>query len=656
MWFLETGCPAVDKGANQPNVFVDPKSSETALPYFSSGKRDDLMQRRYLQALLEGFDPDSAGALPGANPTSEVYGAPMVDVARIHVYAWDARPYPAFPNDVESWGDGDNWRRGHWLTGRIAGAPLAETVSRILLDAGFADHDASSLVGVVPGYMVDRVMSPREMIQPLELAFFFDAFETGAKIRLRHRASDASGASLSPDDLVESSPGAALLKLTRGQETELPASAKVTYWSAATDYRQAVAEARRLAGASDRVSQADLAIVLDDNQAGAIADAWLFEAWVARERAIFTVPPSRLALEPSDTVVISNAGRSRLVRITEVSEHGARDIEARSIDPGIYVLGESARRPPASAQSRPSGQPIGVFIDLPLLRGDESAHVGYFAACQQPWPNGVALYRSPSDTGFTLRAIASVPATMGVTLDPLPSVRPALFDRATRLRVQLDYGELASISPAQMYAGGNLAAVANGDGEREVLQFQTATLTAPRTYELTTLLRGQGGTEGAMRSPLAAGARFVLLTSALVRVDMAADDIGLLFNWRFGPADRDLGHPTFRGVGLRPLSPVHIRGSRSAGDLQVSWIRRTRIGGDSWEAVEVPLGEDSERYEVDVLDGATVKRTLTTTTAAVTYTAADQVSDFGSIPSAITLRVYQVSPTWGRGAPRGATV
>ena len=55
VWFTEIGCPAVDKGANQPNVFIDPKSSESFLPHFSRGSRDDLMQRRYLQALHEGL-------------------------------------------------------------------------------------------------------------------------------------------------------------------------------------------------------------------------------------------------------------------------------------------------------------------------------------------------------------------------------------------------------------------------------------------------------------------------------------------------------------------------------------------------------------------------------------------------------------------------
>jgi hypothetical protein len=43
IWFTEIGCPAVDKGANQPSVFPDPKSSESGVPYFSTAKRDDLV-------------------------------------------------------------------------------------------------------------------------------------------------------------------------------------------------------------------------------------------------------------------------------------------------------------------------------------------------------------------------------------------------------------------------------------------------------------------------------------------------------------------------------------------------------------------------------------------------------------------------------------
>jgi len=43
--FTELGCPAIDRGTNQPNVFFDPKSSESFVPYFSRGWRDDAIQR-----------------------------------------------------------------------------------------------------------------------------------------------------------------------------------------------------------------------------------------------------------------------------------------------------------------------------------------------------------------------------------------------------------------------------------------------------------------------------------------------------------------------------------------------------------------------------------------------------------------------------------
>ena len=49
---IEFGCGAVDKGANAPNLFVDPKSVESALPPFSTGARDEFGQRRALEAVL----------------------------------------------------------------------------------------------------------------------------------------------------------------------------------------------------------------------------------------------------------------------------------------------------------------------------------------------------------------------------------------------------------------------------------------------------------------------------------------------------------------------------------------------------------------------------------------------------------------------------
>ena len=121
-WCDELGCPALDKGPNQPNVFADPKSAESSLPYFSSGGRSDIAQQRFLAAHAEYWDPDSDGFDEANNPVSPIYGGRMVDVSRLYVWAWDARPYPAFPLRGDRWSDHGNWHYGHWLNGRI-GAP-----------------------------------------------------------------------------------------------------------------------------------------------------------------------------------------------------------------------------------------------------------------------------------------------------------------------------------------------------------------------------------------------------------------------------------------------------------------------------------------------------------------------------------------------------
>src|SRR5690606_7816563 len=228
-----------------------------------------------------------------------------------------------------------------------------------------------------------------------------------------------------------------------------------------------------------------------------------------------------------------------LLRVAGIGDRGAREIEALSIDPALYHLGEGGARAARTAPPAASGQPLGYLLDLPLLRGDEPEHAGYFAATQLPWPGAVALFRSPSETGFTLQAIAGAPAITGELLDPLPPGPMGRYDWATRLRVQINIGELASAEEPQVLAGANLAAIRDSAGEWEVLQFRSATLIAPGTYELTGLLRGQAGTERAMGADVSPGAPFVLITQALARVDMAPGEIGLPFNWRFGPAERD---------------------------------------------------------------------------------------------------------------------
>jgi hypothetical protein len=362
-------------------------------------------------------------------------------------------------------------------------------------------------------------------------------------------------------------------------------------------------------------------------------------------------------------LALSLDGRERLLRVTSVSEHGARDVEALSVDPSVYEATPALGRVGRTSAQRASGPPQALFLDLPLLRGDEPEAAGYIAVAQSPWPGSVAILRSPEDTGFARVASADASATVGVLLDPLPPGPIAVFDRATRLRVRLSGDALASVGEAQLFAGANVAAVLGVSGEWEVLQFLTATLVAPSTYELSGLLRAQAGTDIAMAAGAPTGSRFVCIDGKVARVDLVRSEIGLPLRWMVGPAAQPIGGPravttthAFAGVGLRPLSPAHVRGARaSSGDLVLSWVRRTRIGGDTWDVEDVPLGETSESYEVRILAGASVARVLAATEPTVIYTAAQQAADFGIVPTSLTVEIRQRGAL-GLGSPAHATV
>jgi hypothetical protein len=118
--------------------------------------------------------------------------------------------------------------------------------------------------------------------------------------------------------------------------------------------------------------------------------------------------------------------------------------------------------------------------------------------------------------------------------------------------------------------------------------------------------------------------------------------------------------PLFSGADLKPYAPVHVAASADGSDnIILTWVRRSRIGGDLHDATgSVPLGETSEAYSVDILSGpgGSVKRTIDVTAPTATYENADVLTDFGSVPASITVRVYQISGVIGRGFTRETTV
>lgn len=661
VWLAETGCPAVDKGANQPNVFPDPKSSAAGLPYYSSGARDDLVQRRFIAAVLGAWDPDDPAFAESANPVSSVYGGRMVDPATIHLWTWDARPYPAFPLATDVWSDGGNWETGHWLNGRLGALAADALVSQILADYGTTCATVGDLDGSVDGYLIDRVMSARDALEPLSHLLAFEAAESGDTFRFVRRGRRPRQ-SLGRDDLVEEGEQP-LVSIRRAQETELPAEIAIGFSDAFADYRASSVNSRRLAGGSRRATSFDSGAVLTSAMAGGLADTLLQDLWAGRETVTLALPPSRLALEPADVVTLDlGDGDTRTLLVTRVEDGASRRIAARTVAPDILAPVPAAARRLAPTAAGLDSPPAVLLLDLPLISGSEPGNAPRIAAFAEPWPGAVVVSLGTAESGFVPRQTLTRRATMGELRAPLAAGPIARWDRGNAIDVRLYGGALAGEPRLGVLNGANIAAIGDAATGWELIQFQTATLAGADTWRLEDLLRGQAGSGDITAH--AAGARFVLIDGAVPVLGLSEAESGLALTVRCGPAGAVYDPDVFvdvplgscrRGLACRP--PVHLAAARAGnGDVTLRWLRQTRIGGDGWEPVEVPLGEAGEAYVVDIFDGATLRRSLAVGAPLAIYAAADQIADFGALPADLAVCVRQVSPTEGPGLATSAEI
>ena len=642
--FTEFGCAALDRGTNQPNKFLDPKSSESALPHYSDGRRDETIQQQYYRAVTTYWNE------PANNPVGD-HGGPMVDMERAHAWAWDARPWPAFPRATQVWSDGPNYARGHWLNGRMATRSLSSVVREICEGAGVSEIDVSGLHGTVRGYRLGEVDTARAALQPLMLAHGFDAVEREGVLRFVMRGAGA-GAFVGADALVQSAEVPGDLEAVRGSGAEAPDRVRLGYVAGEEDYEVKIAEATLPGVAVRLVSGSDVEMALTAAEARGIAERWLAEARVSRDTLRLALPPSRAGIGAGDVIAV--AGRPGRWRVDRVEDAGERLLEAVRIEPRAYApvsAPEEAARPMVYAAPVPVQA---VFLDLPLLTGDEVAHAPHLAAFASPWPGPVAVHDAAGDAGYAANVVLPRPAVIGTTLTPLGRAAPGVWDRGPALRVRLGGGTLASAAEGAVLAGANAMAIGDGSAGRwEVFQFARAVPVAPRVWDLSMRLRGQAGTDG-LGAAWPEGSTVVLLDAAPRQVELRRSARGLERHWRIGPASRPYDDPShlhrveaFEGVGLRPYAPAHLRVRRRGGDLAVSWTRRTRVEGDAWGAGDVPLGEAYEAYLVQVAAGGEILREATVTERIWFYSSADRAADQGAGNRVV--RVAQLSDRYGPG-------
>jgi hypothetical protein len=387
---------------------------------------------------------------------------------------------------------------------------LADVVSDICESAGLeaADIDVTELEStIVRGYLRTPRMSARAAIEPLMVAYAFDAVESDLQIKFVMRHATPS-VTMEDDDLGAGNGGPAeyLVESERAQESELPLSIDVSYAAADAEYQIGTQSFKRQASETVDVQSIRLALALEDQEASEIAARMVYELWIARNTRKWTTTVAFAEYEPTDVATIEGENASYVVRVIGKTEGGnliawdGVDVDAAAFNPT-----NTATTIPSSGQTVTlPGITQAIAADLPPLVETHFGMTGYYAAgagFRTTWP-GAQLFRKPLGSSVWAPEIALLtPATMGGTMDALGAhgfSGPGGFrnyagyypDHCNTLTVGLTYGSLASCTDEEFLNFQNVALVGN-----EIIAFRDVEDLGDGQYLISCLLRGLGGTE-----------------------------------------------------------------------------------------------------------------------------------------------------------------
>lgn len=244
---------------------------------------------------------------------------------------------------------------------------------------------------------------------------------------------------------------------------------------------------------------------------------------------------------------------------------------------------------------------------------------------------------------------------IGNAEDALSDGRMETWDRGNTVTVQLNKSSftLSDSTETNVLNGTNWAAIGI-DGRWEIIGFVNVTDNGDANYTLDTLLRGLNGTEHAMDQHAVNDIFVMLDTNDLARLNMLTSLIGVEQVYKIVSVyenSQAISPVTFtnNAVGLKPYSPVKLAATRDgSNNIIITWVRRSRIYNEWDDNADIPLGETTEAYEVEIFASKNgtftpLNRTEDATSETYTYTTAQQTTDSHTLGDPVDVRVYQIS-------------
>ncbi len=626
---MELGFPAVDKGANRPSVFPDPKSVEAGVPPFSNGSRDDAEQRLALEATLAYWRDDNA--------MSPVYAGPMMDTSRCHVWAWDARPYPYFPGLVDVWADGEYAMLGHWLAGRTGITNLAALVRDICVRGGLPEVQVEGISGSVDGFAIEAPTSARNLLENLFTVFGLEAVTKNEGLVISDASAPTAQMTLQSKDILVQDGGLSIVRAN--QLFGGPMSGRFSCYATEQDYLPAT-QTTPATGQSGTVNAIASSVVL--GPAARLASANRLARTMASDGLSLSVSPALSArLEAGDRVGMSNGG---VWRVDRSEGQWSQTLSAsRAPDQVIAVPDFTLETVPKTANIL--SVPIFVVLDVTAPFTSPTTPAPLVGCAAAIWPGNIEIA-----AGGKVVGTLSKPMTIGqLQGEILAGPVARLFKRPLVVSIKFDAG-LPMSGQAALLADGLVV---------DIISWRQATLVGQGLWQLSDWVRGLNGVSRGLALP--AGTSFILLDDALVEMQITATFVGLAIDWQAQPsADIALtANQTarFSALALQPWPPCRLSAKRTVSGIEFSWTRRARGNGDGWSSPNAPLGAALERYSFQIVTQAgAIIRALSVTIPSFLYSTAQEITDFGTQQSQVSVVIAQIGDDDLQGRPLNAVL
>lgn len=433
--------------------------------------------------------------------------------------------------------------------------------------------------------------------------------------------------------------------IERSAAGTLPDEVAVTYYEPERDYQAGLQRARRI-GPGRRIEQLELSAAIGAGQAKAIAERRLMESWARRVRRTVRLPWQGIDIRPGDFVavpgdpgrwLVSTASLEKMV--VELKLVGApviAGISAPPVDPGRAT----------GADDIPHGETVLHVLDIPSIEDGILAapRLWIVAAGTAPgWRRAGLLLSSDGGLSYDEMGGTGAPAVIGTAIDALGTGDAKMFDEMNSVEIALRHGGMAleGRSDDALIGGANLALL--GD---ELIQFGRVIETGINRYRLERLTRGRRGTEWAMAAHVA-GERFVLIEAAsLLAHDLPVANIGAAVSVIASGIGDESGVEdslVLTGRSVCPPAPEHLSMARLGdGTIRFAWVRRSRAGWGWGDGIDAPLGEEAERYRLEILPSTGMPRAVELTLAGYDYGPAEQAADGSAGAASVTIFVSQI--------------